>query len=314
MKTDLSHNRRSFRFFAALLCALLMAASAYATDYGDVSVKVETVTSGLSEPGYSEYRATITNHSSTKSHRVTIELLSNAYGGDAEARRTVEVAPSSMVTVAMVKLEAIHSDEVRVLIDGARQDAKVEVDISRTNAWVSRSVNVFFLLVSRDVEKSGLMNDAAVSEGFKNAAGENDVAYLAYKAPMPEWSANWVGYSGFDGVILTADELRAAPEAVRSALWRYVECGGSLLVIGEWEIPKQWQSRRGTVGDGYYVGFGQVIAIDAAEIKQVSPTYWSDIKRGWHGSRHSGKTYFHITDINKDFPVVERIGIPVRGL
>jgi hypothetical protein len=38
-------------FFAALLCAPLMAASAYATDYGDISVRVETVTGGISDGG-----------------------------------------------------------------------------------------------------------------------------------------------------------------------------------------------------------------------------------------------------------------------
>src|SRR4030095_6585810 len=236
--------RQCALFLAALLCAPLMAASAYATDYGEISVRVETVTSGLSMTGYGEYRATIINRSKTKSHRVTIELHSGAYG-EAEARRTVEVAPLSAITIPMVKPETGFSGAaVMVLIDGSRQDEAAGVDISRTNAWVSRSVNRFYLLVSPDVEKSGLMNDAAVAEGFKGARGENEVAYLAYKSPTPEWSANWVGYSSFDGVMITAEELSGAPEAVRSALWRFAECGGSLVIIGGWEIPAQWRSRR----------------------------------------------------------------------
>src|SRR6266508_956221 len=148
-------------FFAALLCAPLMAASAYATDYGDISVKVETVTSVLSMTGYGECRATIINRSRTKSHRVTIELHSGAYG-EAEARRTVEVTPLSTMTIPMVKPEdGFGGGVVRVLIDGSRQEEQAGVDTSRTNAWVSRSVNRFFLLVSSDVEKSGLMNEAA---------------------------------------------------------------------------------------------------------------------------------------------------------
>ena len=53
-----------------------------------------------------------------------------------------------------------------------------------------------------------------------------------------------MGYSGFDAVALTAEELREAPDAVRSALWRFAECGGSLLIIGAWELPQQWRSRR----------------------------------------------------------------------
>src|SRR5215475_12118047 len=89
-------------FFAALLCAPLTAASAYATDYGDISVRVETVISGLSMTGYGEYRATIINRSRAKSHRVTIEISSAGPYGQGEARRTVDVAPSSTMTIPLI--------------------------------------------------------------------------------------------------------------------------------------------------------------------------------------------------------------------
>jgi hypothetical protein len=321
-------------FFAALLCASLAAASAYATDYGDISVKVETVTLGLSESGYGEYRVIIVNRSRTKSHRVTIEISSAGLYGQAEARRTVDVAPSSTMTIPLIAPGSGYRAVADVLIDGSRQNEVVDVDFSRTNAWVSRSVNRFFLLVSPDVEKSGLMNDAAVVKGFENAGGDNEVAYLAYKSPTPEWSANWVGYSSYDGVMITAEELRGAPDAVRSALWRFAECGGSLLIIGGSEIPAQWRARRvnevevaypsdpskkyswplSPLTQSYNVGFGRATLIDAAGVKSVLPTQWSAIKEGWAGSRPTGKNYSDIVEVNKDFPVIERIGIPVRGL
>ena len=178
------------------------------------------------------------------------------------------------------------------------------------------------------------MNDTSVVKGFNDASGENEVPYLAYKSPTPEWSANWVGYSSFDGVMITAEELSGAPDAVRSALWRFAECGGSLLIIGGWEIPAQWRARRisevevtyGAVAaikyplalskatQIYNVGFGNVTVIDAAGIKSILPTQWGAIKNSWNGSRPAGKNYSDVVEINKDFPVVERIGIPVRGL
>jgi hypothetical protein len=326
--------RQCALFFAALLCAPLMAASAYAADYGDISVRVETVTGGFSDGGYLEYRAMIINRSKTKSHRVTIEIFSVGPYGQGEARRTVEVAPSSTMTIPLIAPGASHSAGAVVSIDGLRQDEPTGVDISRTNAWVSRRVNRFFLLVSPDVDKSGLMNDAAVVGGFTGASGENEVAYLAYQSPTPEWSANWVGYSSFDGVMITAEELSGAPDAVRSALWRFAECGGSLLIIGGWEIPAQWRGRRvnevevtleadpskkysmalSSKTQSYNVGFGWVTVIDAAGVKNVLPTQWGAIKNSWNGSRPAGKNYSDIVEINKDFPVVERIGIPVRGL
>src|SRR5262245_30791568 len=298
-------------FFAALLCAPLMAASAYGTDYGDISVRVETVISGLSMTGYGEFRATIINRSRAKSHRVTIEISSAGLYGQVEVRRTVEVAPSSARTIPLIAPVASQSAVTGVLIDGSRQNAVVDVDFSRTNAWVSRNMNRFFLLVSQDVEKSGLMNDAAVVGGFGGASGENEVAYLAYKSPTPEWSANWVGYSSFDGVMITAEELSGAPDAVRSALWRFAECGGSLVIIGGREIPAQWRARRvnevevtleadppkkysvalSSKTQSYNVGFGWLTVIDAAGVKSVLPTQWGAIKNSWNGSRPAEKNY-----------------------
>jgi hypothetical protein len=196
------------------------------------------------------------------------------------------------------------------------------------------------------------MNEAALVEGFKNASGENEVTHLAYNSPMAEWSANWVAYSGFDGVVITAEELRASPAAVRSALWSFAGCGGSLLIIsagGAGDIPEQWLSRRVTsfeveaqeteasgfllksAGHGqspqekisvtlpnqtpsYFAGFGNVTILDAAAVKSISPPQWEAIKYSWTRSRLAGKSYDDIVDINKEFPVVERIGIPVRGL
>jgi hypothetical protein len=297
-----------------------MAISAYATDYGDISVKVESVTEAHSSSGYDEYRATIINRSTAKAHRVTVEMQGGSYTEVVDAiRRTVEVAPSAAVTISLFKPQGSAGSGWLVTIDGTRQEEAVTIDASRTSAWISHSENTFYLLVSRNVEKSGLMSDAAVVEGFKNASGENEVAYLAYKSPMNEWSANWLGYSGFDGVVITAEELREAPDGVRSALLRYVECGGSLLTLGAWEIPQQWQARRGVISGSsdvslYFVGFGQVVVIDAARMRQVLPAHWRDIKLGWKGSRPAEKTYYDVAEINRDFPVVERIGIPVRGL
>jgi hypothetical protein len=177
-----------------LLCALLTAASAYATDYDDVSVKVETVTEAHSPSGYDEYRVTITNRSLTKPHRVTVAMYGSSYLDNViEARRSVEVASSSTATVSVFKPVSGGVGVWRVTIDGERQSEAVNVDASRTSAWVSHSQNAFYVLSSRDVEKMGLMNEASVVEGFKNASGENEVAYLSYKSPTSEWSGNWVG-------------------------------------------------------------------------------------------------------------------------
>jgi hypothetical protein len=339
-------------FFAALLCASMTAVSAYARDYDDISIKVETVILSTSGTGYGEYRATIINRSITKAHQVTFESWSPSFDGIG-VRRTVEVAPSSAVTISIIAPGIGYSPVADVLIDGERQKEQVEIDISRTNSWVNRLRNRYFLLVSPDVDKSGLMGEATVVEGFNDpATGENEVAHLAYKSPLSEWSANWISYSGFDGVVMTSEELRAAPAAVRAALWSFTECGGSLLIIsagGALEIPERWLSRpvasfeveahkdEETEGllktvesenaasnkitvtlskeaPSYFAGFGKVTILDAATVKNITPAQWQSIKYSLTRSRPWGKRYGEIVDVNNDFPVIERIGIPVRGL
>ncbi len=327
MMKFLSHNQMLSRHLAASFCALLMAVSAYATDYGYISVRVEAVTESHSSTGYDEYRATIINRSPTKTHRVMVEMIGGSYGETVSAvRRAAESAPSSVATVSLFKPQGSAGYGFWVSIDGERQDEAIDFDASRTSAWISHSHNAFFVLSSRNVEKSGLMNNAAVVEGFKNASGESEVAYLAYKSPMSEWSGNWLGYSGFDAVLITAEELREAPDAVRSALWSYVECGGAMVVIGgldipgQWpNIPIQWWERRGIIAgagntDSYSVGFGRVTVIEAADIERVTSSRWQAIKLDWKNSRPAKKAYYDIEDINRDFTVIERIGIPVRGL
>src|SRR5262249_23112452 len=62
--------------------------------------------------------------------------------------------------------------------------------------------------------------------------------------PLTEWSANWLGYSRYNGVVVTGDDLRAAPAEGQDAVWRYVECGGGLRGFCPWSGPRQWQSRQ----------------------------------------------------------------------
>jgi hypothetical protein len=54
--------------------------------------------------------------------------------------------------------------------------------------------------------------------------------------------------------------------------------------------------------------------IDPAGVKSVLPDQWKALKLSWKDSQHGYEELHDIADINKKFPVVERIGIPVRGL
>ena len=354
--------RGAFRLFHALSClfALILIgtagqALAQTGSFGDLLIEVEAITNGGGGGGYDEYRATIVNRSPSKAHQVTLTASGTDsrvvfVGGGGmvgprigELKRTIEVAPSATAKTSLWMLSTgVAGMEFAVTIDGERQESSAPVNFGRTNTWVRKVNNKVFLLVSQSVSKSGWLNEPAAEEGFKDSSGNVDVAYLPYEFPLKEWSGNWLGYSRFDGIIVTADELRAMPEEVRFALLRYVQCGGSLLVIGSWEAPQQWQARRESVRvpaddqdeketaaknfssssgalssqgpQTFYLGFGALTVTGDLNPKQIDAAHWRGLKVLWEESKPGEVFHQTISDINREFSVVDRIGTPVRGL
>jgi hypothetical protein len=324
-----------------LLISLLAPLSTQATDFGDIGVTIETITDGGKSAHYDEYRAIITNRAPTKTHQVTLLL-----GGEfdrysdnivREIRRSFEIAPAATINVSLFAPPlALERGEIFVIIDGQRQREAVIIDTARTSAWTRHARDNAELLISASVGKSGLMNHEAVLSGFNSTeTGASDVAYLSYNAPLAEWSEHWLAYAQFNAVLLTADELRTAPEAVRTALLRYVECGGALMVFGDWPVPAQWQARRELPTEGgttneqsprampknppdmarYFMGFGELIVTSAlADSTQITATSWQRLKQSWLQRRIKQTEYYNLADINDAFPVVARVGVPVRGL
>jgi hypothetical protein len=158
---------------------------------------------------------------------------------------------------------------------------------------------------------------------FETAPGKPGLPPNSHQLVGPEavenWSDNWLGYSRYDGVLVTTDELRTMPAGVRSALWQYVETGGFLFVIGPADLgglsavtqtttdPSGWMTVR--------AGFGQCLVSpdahyeqwDAEHFQRLGQT-WIGIATGWTGRQRS------TADANQEFPVVDDLGIPVRGL
>ena len=70
-------------------------------------------------------------------------------------------------------------------------------------------------------------------------------ALLRSDVPVSQWSPNWLGYSCYDAILLTGQEVDQMPAPAQAAVRRYVECGGLLLVQGG-KVPDVF-SRGGVV-------------------------------------------------------------------
>ena len=85
-------------------------------------------------------------------------------------------------------------------------------------------------------------------------------ALLRSELPMSQWSTNWLGYSCYDAIVVTAKDAEEMPPPVQLAVRRYLECGGTLLVHGR-EVPAAFSQGGDSDGNGgYFVGLGHVLA------------------------------------------------------
>jgi hypothetical protein len=135
--------------------------------------------------------------------------------------------------------------------------------------------------------------------------------------PVEMWSTDWLAYSHYDGIVLTGDDLKAMPPAVLTTLWQYTETGGSLTVLGSAKLPESWVPLGARPGGftAYAAGFGECLVHpdarltrwDADRIHTLADT-WARTAGAWPQQNRS--TYA----ANAKFPIVEDLGIPIKGL
>ena len=131
------------------------------------------------------------------------------------------------------------------------------------------------------------------------------------------WSNNWLAYTRYDGIIVTAEEWNALPAGTQTALWQYVETGGVLLVLGPidlrglsavLETNKEggWLKVRAGFGTCYVSPDDKYDTWDAERFARLMND-WRNTG-SWSASRRS------TSDANQEFPIIDDLGIPVRGL
>lgn len=322
--------------------------------FDDIIITPELTPSGSSFHGYAEYRINVSNRSPDKAHHVTLTLPKFNYSMSGnrirKITRSVIVGPSATAQVALFQPSVrLDGHGLEVTIDGKVQDDAVPLSIGNHG----RHDNVFMphlpagmphtirssnpeirILISRNVDTADLhshvgnqLNTSRPTGGFSPSGGvphpfappRSGTGYetIDLGLPVSAWSSNWLGYSRYDGVIVTGDDVKMMPPDVQSALWRYVECGGALLVLGGRELPNIWGLKTETDTSefvNYYAGFGQCIVTADVNTIHLTPEQWSEIVSSWLKTENPGRTGRTVEGANAMFPVVEGLGVPVRGM
>jgi hypothetical protein len=299
--------------------------------------------------GYLEHRFLVENKSKTDSHQVTLTLPRyRGYGQNGyflrSTTRTVKIEPQETMPVSLFQPELpfFNSSDVEVAVDGKVQPQGLGINTpqnrgtkfsSMGSSGTSPAVHILASAelvapLNQHVEKSAVReppvfsrSGAVSSRGFMHG-GKSYTYFMIHRfnashQPLDAWSTHWLGYSSYDGIVLGGPKLQAAPADVKNTLWKYVEAGGSLLLLGKCEVPEGWSRRKAELNKmtAYYPGFGQCLVNAEEDITKWEPAQWIAITDMWDSTTQLWQgNVFTPTQANRHFEVVSNLGVPVRGL
>jgi hypothetical protein len=280
----------------------------------DISIVALPEPPGESFHGYTEIRFEITNRS--PSRQILVRLESEGGGGrrsgSLSVGREVTMAPRSS-SILSLPIPAMQYSfyAFAAYIDG--QPAPGSIALRRSAPWLS-GIQGKLLLVDRQVSPT------AFSTAFGESKPSHDTSSIRlaqFDEGIQRWSTNWLAYTRFDGIILRAIQFDAAPAPVREAVWRYVESGGVLLLLGRPDLPerapKHLASKLGRLVSAPIM-FGHVLVHPETDLENLDQPAISRAISLFEATQTPWMTARHRSSPTTDFPPVAGINLPGRNL
>ena len=217
-------------FWQTAYVTLLLTFSVLAGEltFKNVHVRTRTLADAKRSHGYAAHQFELENLSGKK-HKVTIQFPAgdNHDGFNiSDLRRTVALGPNSRKVVSLY--------QPPLSIDSFDNSAFITVD-----GETRRLADAFGGHVN-SLANLGIHQPAVVlasrSWNGKFASNPRYEVNIA-EGLITQWARHWLAYSGFDVVVVRANEWNAAPTEVRMAIVQYVRAGGRLFVLGSITLP-----------------------------------------------------------------------------
>lgn len=333
--------------FSIILTALLACAitpPAFTQDmttrYGDIIISIESAPEGESYIGYVETELLVANASTSQEHSVEVYYPYSSWGsGDriTQLSRTVTVGPAASAKISLLQPPVnIHGNGIQVVIDRIHQRKRMsfdEPDHAKNSHRYGRTASQC-LFVSRD-PKLDSFDDIALraiiseekdpaliraSGGFGMPGmvpAKQNFQFVKAPSDLRNWPDNWLAYSRYNGVVITAEQMNTLPENISAALKKYVNTGGSLLIAGNWQPESQWHCQSSShPADSFniwYCGFGIISSSENPE--SWNKSLWKFIlEEMWISTGQARQNKKNVREANNWFPVIDDLGIPARGL
>lgn len=274
------------RYFL-LFCLVLLAISgvqAQTIDHDGVRITAMPDLAPKSYFGYAFCRVIITN-SSNREREVRLSMRANYSRNLEEVSRKFKIVAGEVREESlMIPIMDFYSSGLRVELDGVKlREQNLHRDFRSNRSYYNSKQ----MLVDSRIARSDF--EAAFS-GTGSGSSLN-VEMNQFEGSLSQLYKNWLGYSQFHMLVFYAGSIREMPEPVLRAVFDYVRAGGSLLTLGNIEIPEDFAEIPQSQQDRqfnlrvYEGGFGRVIqgeidlirTMSATSSPGVFPNYLSDM-------------------------------------
>jgi len=204
----------------------------------DLLIRTDTRWAGGAVGGYLPVRVEITNRAGARSLVLEVTPSDRAHG--ATVKRVVGVDEHATVRFTLsIPLAAFRQGQLRVYDQQGELPSHVRV-IGGAAAFGVEMAPAMLVVSSRPVDCTDYITAAAGSRN-PNRFGElraTDASALVEVVPPDSLPDSWINFSGLDFVAISRDDLANLEPSVRSAVLKWVRCGGNLIVYDAGESSR----------------------------------------------------------------------------
>lgn len=160
-------------------------------------------------------------------------------------------------------------------------------------------------------------NSASAPSYLPGGSSADSVQSIRAESSVAEWSGNWLAYTPFDVIVMSAADLGALPAPVFAALGDYLSAGGNIVVFGKKALPAAWRgTQTKTLPDGVEteVGFGNGFGFAAENPESLSGAGTTRLREVVRNAALYWQNLPDENGANSMISVVENLKIPTRGI
>jgi hypothetical protein len=336
---------RLFRLLPALLLIIGAPLLASAQTYRDVNIRV-SAPEGTSTYGYATYRFTLLN---TGTEDRTVRLVMVDDDGPITTLSGSATVPAGASVELPIYQPAIEFDAyaVAVFIDGRRVGDAIRVSPSRHGVEQYDDYGYGYRSWSHSVDTSHLVlasnrvpasTSGQIEELIKDRSGSSSPSYYGSRTEnrtvlrsslvAQAWPDDWLEYTRYLAVVVTASEFEALPSGVRDALIGATHAGGNLMILdgpaplqgGLAAITERFDLEWTTVSDpnrtftlsSSSLGFGRVDWVSSRQIQDASNSPTAFLFNTWSTTIGPRAEISSLEIADRAMPVVDDLGVPRR--